>query len=204
MLRLKASATLSSSPAICNLTLLTQTEPSCSWNTCQRTSLHRLVLRHLSQVHSLSFKLRTVCMNAFLSSFSQKLNILLSVVITLSFTIGHVSSRIKRNKVAERQLWEGMVVSLVSPSIRRHHHSFAWASGETGSPRVASTVSPRRRLIDWLIGWLIDFVSNGQNQAEIIRPVLLEWPTIRIFPLQSQCYDKGSLEFKFNSIFNHY
>lgn len=153
MLRLKASATLSSSPAICNLTLLTQTEPSCSWNTCQR--LHRLVLRHLSQVHSLSFKLRTVCMNAFLSSFSQKLNILLSVVITLSFTIGHVSSRIKRNQVAERQLWEGMVVSLVSPSIRRHHHSFAWASGETGSPHVASTVTKEK--IDWLVDWLTDW-----------------------------------------------
>lgn len=165
MLRLKAIATLSSSPAICNLTLLTQTEPSCSWHTCQRTSLHRLVLRHLSQLHSLSFKLRTVCMNVFLSSFFQKLNIFLSLVITLSFTIGHVSSRIKRNQVTERQLWEGMVVSLVSQSIGYHHHSFAWASGETGSPRVASTVSPRRRLIDWLIDWLIDFVSNGQKQT---------------------------------------
>lgn len=198
MLKLKGSATLSSSPAICNCTLLTQTEPSCSWHTCQRTSLHRLVLRHLSQLYSLSFKLRTVCMNIFLPSCSQKLNILLSAVITLSFTIGHGSSRIKRSQVAERPLWEGMVVSLVSQSRGRHHHSFAWASGETGSPRVASTVSPRRRLIDWLIDWLIDFVSNGQKQAEIIRPVLLEWPTIRIFPLQSQCYDKGSLEFKFS------
>lgn len=144
MLRLKASATLSSSPAISNLTLLTQTEPHCGWHTCQRTSLHRLVLRHLSQLHSLFFKLRMVCVNAFLSSF-------LSVVITLSFMIGHVSSRTSRNQV-HKDNGERTRGGQPCHSVHQMPSSLVCMGiYETGSPRAASTVSPRRRLTGWLV-----------------------------------------------------